>query len=90
MPLCKKCKDYTYDENCNCKPYQIYNPETMDEGDFVTIYAKTRDSAANKYTEKEYNYDPCNPEEFNIEFYIGNVKYEGSCEISLIFNTNEV
>lgn len=36
--ICKKCNEFTYEDICHCKPYQVFNPDTMDEGDCIGIF----------------------------------------------------
>ena len=87
--FCKKCKDILPDGPCNCKEYHIFNPETMDEGDTRAIWAHSREEAAEKYAEREYNDDPCKVEDFKLEFFVGNRKFKATAQKHIIFNVDE-
>ena len=91
MGLCKLCGSFKNNvtNKCYCVPYQIHNPDTMDEDETVSFYASSPEVAAEHYVEKEFYDDPCNPEDFELTFYVGKRKFKATANISVTFSIEE-
>jgi hypothetical protein len=89
--FCKRCGHYVgATDRCNCREFQVYNPDTMDEDTPKLIWAYTKDEAAKKYVEHEYYDDPCDVDDFEMEFFVNGVRFNASARQTIEFEIDEV